>query len=67
LQGLTLPDGTTHDGMFVAADRGHFRGAHVDFFVGAGSKGARPFVRQGYGSRSHVTIYAAGETTRCRP
>lgn len=67
LKGMTLPDGTIHDGVFVAADRGHFRGAHVDFFVGAGSKGARPFIRKGYGSRSHVTIYAAGKTSRCHP
>ena len=67
LKGARLPDGTIHDGMFIAADRGHFRGAHVDLFVGAGAAGARPFIRKGYGSRSHVTIYAAGKTSGCRP
>jgi 3D (Asp-Asp-Asp) domain-containing protein len=67
LKGARLPDGTIHDGMFIAADRGHFRGARVDLFVGAGSVGARPFIRQGYGSRSRVTLYAAGRTSRCRP
>ena len=67
LKGARLPDGTIHDGMFIAADRGHFRGAHVDLFVGAGSAAARPFIRKGYGSRSRVTIYAAGRTSRCRP
>jgi 3D (Asp-Asp-Asp) domain-containing protein len=67
LKGARLPDGTIHDGMFIAADRGHFRGAHVDFFVGAGSAAARPFIRKGYGSRSRVTIYSLGRTTRCRP
>lgn len=65
LAGARLPDGTIHDGMFVAADRGHFRGARVDLFVGAGSTGARPFIRKGYGSRSRVTVYAAGRTSRC--
>jgi 3D (Asp-Asp-Asp) domain-containing protein len=67
LKGARLPDGTLHDGMFIAADRGHFRGAHVDVFVGAGPAAARPFIRKGYGSRSHVTIYTAGRTSRCRP
>jgi 3D (Asp-Asp-Asp) domain-containing protein len=66
LEGAVLPDGTIHDGIFIAADRGHFRGARVDLFVGAGSAGARPFIRKGYGSRSRVTVYAAGRTKRCR-
>jgi 3D (Asp-Asp-Asp) domain-containing protein len=63
LKGTRLPDGTIHDGIFVADDRGHFRGAHVDLFVGLGPKGARPFIRKGYGSRSHVTVYLVGEAT----
>ena len=67
LKGAQLPDGTIHDGMFIAADRGHFRGAHVDFFVGAGPEGARPFIREGVRSRSYVTVYSAGRTSRCRP
>ena len=66
LKGARLPDGTIHDGMFIAADRGHFRGERVDLFVGAGSSGARPFIRKGFGSRSRVTVYAAGKTSRCR-
>lgn len=66
LKGAVLPDGTIHDGMFIAADRGHFSGAQVDVFVGAGSSGNRPFVRKGYGSRSRVTVYTAGRS-RCRP
>jgi 3D (Asp-Asp-Asp) domain-containing protein len=57
LKGARLPDGTIHDGMFLAVDRGHFRGRHIDVFVGAGAHGARPFLRRGYGSRSHVTVY----------
>lgn len=57
LKGARLPDGTIHDGIFTAADRGHFRGHHVDLFVGASARGARPFVRRGYGSRSRVTVY----------
>ena len=61
LKGARLPDGTIHDGIFVANDRGQFRGPHVDLFVGIGPKGARPFIRKGYGSRSHVTIYLAGD------
>jgi 3D (Asp-Asp-Asp) domain-containing protein len=67
LKGARLPDGTIHDGMFVAVDRGTFRGAHIDLFVGAGARSARPFIRNGYASRSHVTLYLAGRTTRCRP
>ena len=57
LKGTRLPDGTVHDGIFIAADRGHFRGRRVDIFVGEGVRGARPFVRRGHGSRSHVTVY----------
>ncbi|MEA2342527.1 MAG: hypothetical protein QOF63_696 [Thermoanaerobaculia bacterium] len=63
LKGSHLPDGTIHDGLFVANDRGHFRGSHVDIFVGLGPRGARPFIRKGYGSRSHVTIYRVGDAT----
>ena len=60
LKGTVLPDGTVHDGMFVANDRGHFRGAHVDIFVGVGARSTRPFARRGYRSRSHVTVYSHG-------
>jgi 3D (Asp-Asp-Asp) domain-containing protein len=69
LKGAKLPDGTIHDGRFVASDHGHFRGAHIDVFIGAGSRGSRPFARKGYGSRSRVTVYLAGEADRhrCRP
>jgi len=63
LKGARLPDGTIHDGIFVANDRGHFRGSHIDLFVGLGPKGARPFIRKGYGSRSHVTVYLVGDAT----
>lgn len=68
LEGAHLPDGTTHDGMFVATDHGHFRGSHIDIFVGAGARSARPFIRKGYGSRSHVTVYKTDEKAveRCR-
>jgi 3D (Asp-Asp-Asp) domain-containing protein len=61
LKGTRLPDGTIHDGIFVANDRGHFRGSHVDIFIGVGTKGARPFIRKGYGSRSHVVVYSVGD------
>ena len=67
LKGAELPDGTVHDGMFIAADRGSFRGALVDVFVGARSPGGRPFARKGYGSRSHVTVYIARKSAGCRP
>jgi 3D (Asp-Asp-Asp) domain-containing protein len=63
LKGARLPDGTIHDGIFVASDRGHFHGSHIDLFVGLGPKGARPFIRKGYGSRSHVTVYVTGTAT----
>lgn len=66
LKGARLPDGTIHDGVFLATDRGHFRGRHVDLFVGAGARGARPFVQRGYGSRSHVTVVPLGsDGSRC--
>lgn len=61
LKGTHLPDGTIHDGIFVANDRGHFRGRHIDLFVGAGPRSARPFIRKGYGSRSHVSVYLVDE------
>ncbi len=57
LEGTCLPDGTVHDGVFFAVDRGHFRGQHIDVFVGAGPHPTRPFARQGYPSRSHVMVY----------
>ncbi len=63
LKGAHLPDGTTHDGIFAADDRGRFRGAHIDIFVGNGPKGARPFIRKGYGSRSHVKVYLVEDST----
>lgn len=58
LKGARLPDGTIHDGIFTATDCGHFRGHRVDIFVGEGPRGVRSFARRGYGSRSHVTVYA---------
>jgi 3D (Asp-Asp-Asp) domain-containing protein len=67
LKGAKLPDGTVHDGLFIASDRGRFRGAHIDFFAGAGPRGARPFIRKGYGSRSHVTVYLVGTAGGCAP
>ena len=67
LKGTVLPDGSKHDGIFVANDRGHFRGAHVDVFVGIGPGGTRPFNRHGHRSRSFVTVYLEGSTVRrCR-
>ncbi|HEX9161431.1 MAG TPA: 3D domain-containing protein [Thermoanaerobaculia bacterium] len=66
LKGTHLPDGTVHDGMFVATDHGHFRGRHIDVFTGAGPRASRPFARRGYGSRSHVTVYVIEESkSRC--
>jgi 3D (Asp-Asp-Asp) domain-containing protein len=65
LKGAKLADGTTHDGIFVATDHGHFRGQHIDLFVGAGARGARPFLRKGYASRSHVTVYVMDEKHGC--
>lgn len=68
LKGARLPDGTEHDGMFVATDRGHFRGKHIDVFIGAGARASRPFARKGYGSRSHVTVYLVDDVKpiQCR-
>lgn len=65
--GVGLPDGTKHDGMFIAADRGNFRGAHIDIFAGDGARGARPFLRKGVRSRSRVTLYDAGRSDDCKP
>lgn len=67
LEGTVLPDGSKHDGIFIANDRGHFRGAHVDIFVGVGPRATRPFIRKGHRSRSFVTVYLEGSTVRpCR-
>jgi 3D (Asp-Asp-Asp) domain-containing protein len=67
LQGTVLPDGSEHDGIFVANDRGQFRGAHIDIFVGIGPRSTRPFIRKGYPSRSYVTVFLEGTTVRrCR-
>lgn len=64
LKGAVLPDGSVHDGIFVATDKGHFRGAHVDIFVDGGSKGSRPFALRGYRSRSRVNVYVLDAGTR---
>jgi 3D (Asp-Asp-Asp) domain-containing protein len=67
LKGTELPDGTKHDGIFIAHDRGAFRGAHIDIFVGVGPRSTRPFIRKGYPSRSYVTVYLEGtRVPRCR-
>lgn len=67
LKGTILPDGTKHDGIFVANDRGAFRGAHIDVFVGVSPRSTRPFIRKGYPSRSRVTVYLEGSSVRrCR-
>ena len=67
LKGTVLPDGTKHDGNFVANDRGIFKGAHIDVFVGLEPRSTRPFIRKGYPSRSWVTVYLEGERVRrCR-
>ncbi len=69
LKGTKLPDGTVHDGMFIASDHGHFRGEHVDLFAGAGPRATAPFIRHGNRSRSRVTVYVVGEPERhaCAP
>ena len=67
LEGTELPDGSVHDGMFTASDRGGFRGAHIDIFVGVGSRSTRPFVRKGYPSRSRVRVFLDdAKPRRCR-
>lgn len=67
LKGAKLPDGSEHDGVFIATDRGQFRGSHVDVFVGVGAKSTRPFTRKGYPSRSRVTVYLEDASIeRCR-
>jgi len=67
LKGTVLPDGSEHDGIFIADDRGNFRGAHVDVFVGLGPNATRPFIRKGQRSRSFVTVYLEGSKVRpCR-
>jgi 3D (Asp-Asp-Asp) domain-containing protein len=63
MKGARLPDGTIHDGIFLADDRGHFRGSHIDIFTGIGPNASRPFARKGCGSRSHVTVYLVGDST----
>lgn len=57
-EGARLPDGTIHDGMFVAHDRSRYiRGARIDVFARNGKSSARPFIRKGYRSGSRVTVY----------
>jgi 3D (Asp-Asp-Asp) domain-containing protein len=67
LEGAKLPDGTTHDGLFIAADTGSFRGARVDVFTGAGPRSVRPFTATGYGSRSRITVVVKNTSGGCKP
>lgn len=56
--GTKLPDGTVHDGIFMAHDRSaSVRGAHIDIFTKAGSRSARPFTARGYPTGARVTLY----------
>jgi 3D (Asp-Asp-Asp) domain-containing protein len=57
LKGALLPDGTVHDGIFMANDKAPFRGMHIDIFTAVGPRSTKPFVRKGYRSRSHVVAY----------
>jgi 3D (Asp-Asp-Asp) domain-containing protein len=66
LKGTILPDGTVHDGMFIADDRGHFRGHLVDVFTGVGPTTTRPFIHHGNRSRSHVALYLVAGPRRRR-
>ncbi len=56
-KGAELPDGTIHDGLFIANDRAPFTGAHIDFFTGVGHRAARPFTRHGVRSLARVSVY----------
>lgn len=64
LKGTKLPDGTIHDGIFMAHDKGAFRGRTIDIFTKVGSGATRPFIRKGYRSRSRVTVYVVAEPER---
>lgn len=57
-KGVKLPDGTLHDGIFMAHDRSHsVRGSHVDLFTKTGRKSAWPFIAKGFHTGSRVTLY----------
>jgi 3D (Asp-Asp-Asp) domain-containing protein len=65
LEGTRLPDGTIHDGIFMAEDRSKYvRGAHIDIFTEAGSRSARPFTSRGYRTGSRVTLFRAAPPAR---
>lgn len=63
LKGAVLPDGTTHDGIFMANDRAPFKGMHVDVFTAFGSHSTKPFSRKAK-SRSRVEVFVVERPDR---
>jgi 3D (Asp-Asp-Asp) domain-containing protein len=56
--GIELPDGTKHDGFFMAHDRSHYvRGGHIDLFMKHGKKSVRPFTSRGFRTGKRVDVY----------
>lgn len=58
LEGVRLPDGSIHDGIFIAHDKGSWiTQNHIDFYVGVGKSGSKPFEKFGYTSKSKIFVY----------
>lgn len=61
LDGVLLPDGSQHDGMFLALDRGsRIENHHIDIFAGVGSRSMRVFGAAGLQSFEKVKLYKMG-------
>jgi 3D (Asp-Asp-Asp) domain-containing protein len=63
--GLTLPDGSVHDGYWYASDiGGAIKGQRIDLFTGEGTASMRPL--QGLNLKV-LTVSKVGEFTGCPP
>jgi 3D (Asp-Asp-Asp) domain-containing protein len=65
-QGLTLPDGSRHDGLWVAADTGEaILGDRIDLYTGLGLASMETVRGFGIGHLQALTVRAMGRVTDC--
>ncbi|MCC6277087.1 MAG: polysaccharide deacetylase family protein [Oligoflexia bacterium] len=57
LKGMKLPDGSLHDGVFIAEDVGSaIQGRHLDFFSMIASSSSKPFHEAGVHTKTFVEV-----------
>ncbi|WP_409035318.1 3D domain-containing protein [Phenylobacterium sp.] len=63
--GLSMPDGSAHDGYWYASDvGGAIKGQRIDLFTGSGSGSMKPLRPL---NLAHLTVTKAGQFKGCPP